>query len=964
MARNSLQFAKDITNQANSAWDSGDFLDKVTPTTRGLLEYWFSDGYNDLRQINFHVGQRQAILNAIYMHEVVKSKNIFEAYQHFSPDLLLEGDGSLAELSKSKYSHPKYAIKMATGTGKTFVLQALLIWQYLNAKHEKGNYTKNFLVVAPGLIVYERLLDAFVGKEREDGEGRDFEKSDIFKMQELFIPESYRDEMFGFLKSSVVKKEEIGTKVVGDGLVAITNWHLLAGVDEEFEEEVESPGDVDPTQVVRSVLPVRPGTSAGNSLDALDNQYGKGRELEYLKSLPNLVTFNDEAHHIHEMKKAGEATEVEWQKSLTSIAEPKGEGFIQIDFSATPFNQVGKTKVYFPHIIVDFDLKTAIQKGLVKTLVLDKRKELAAMDLDFKAVRDESNKVIGLSEGQRVMLRAGLKKLRILEQQFEKISEEKNKYPKMMIVCEDTKVVPFVTEFFMSEGLNQDDVLEIHSNKKGDVGKDEWIEIKKKLFRLDNHKSPKIVISVLMLREGFDVNNICVIVPLRSSQAPILLEQTIGRGLRQMWREPEFVSIKEENRRRLLVEKASPQNYFDILSIIEHPAFVGFYEELMQDGLAGTDDNDIDGGTDVTGDIISVGLKADFAKYDFAFPVIVSEAEEIIKDSKLSIEKLGAFTLMPFANMKKMVPKGEQFISQEMTKGTRFGDYSIGGGIMTATSYNEFVSRLVNRVSSLLHEPVSGRHLKAQTKYPALQIKLPELAGLTDEYIRHKLFNQDVDPFEDENWRVLMIDVVTNHIIAELSRAILKMQETETVSEPQVINRNISEIDRLRMRENYSIPAVKTIYERTGYPSNKGQFEKDFMEYADTDNTVEAFVKLLVDRHYFVRFRYLKEDGLMAFYYPDFLVRANNGKIYIVETKAQDQISHPNVQKKQVSAVNWITRVNALPPEMRSDAEWEYVLIGDAFFKDWKAKNASVVDMLEFAKLRSKIQKESNLFNI
>jgi type III restriction enzyme len=144
-----------------------------------------------------------------------------------------------------------------------------------------------------------------------------------------------------------------------------------------------------------------------------------------------------------------------------------------------------------------------------------------------------------------------------------------------------------------------------------------------------------------------------------------------------------------------------------------------------------------------------------------------------------------------------------------MTKGTRFGDYSIGGGILTATSYNEYVSRLVNRVSSLLHEPVSGRHLKAQTKYPALQIKLPELAGLTDEYIRHRLFNQDINPLEDENWRVLMIDAVANHVIAELSRTILKMQETETINEPQVIDRWISEVDSLRMRENYSIPAVK-----------------------------------------------------------------------------------------------------------------------------------------------------------
>lgn len=963
MSRTSLQFAKDITSQANAAWLSGSFLEGVTPTTKNLLEYWFSDGYSELRAINFHEGQRQAILNTIYLHEVVKSKNIFEAYQHFSPDLLLEGDGSLSELSKAKYSHPKYAIKMATGTGKTFVLQALLIWQYLNAKHEKGNYSKNFLVVAPGLIVYERLLDAFLGKETESREGRDFETSDVFKMQDLFIPESYRDELFGFLKSSVVKKEELGTKVVGDGLVAITNWHLLAGVDEDnSEEEVDAPGDLNPTKVIRSILPVRPGTSAGNNLEMLDSQFGKGKELEYLTSLPNLVTFNDEAHHIHEVKKAGEATEVEWQKSLTAIAEPKGEQFIQIDFSATPFNQVGKNKVFFPHIIVDFDLKAAIQKGYVKTLVLDKRKELATLDLDFKAVRDEGNKVIGLSEGQRVMLRAGLKKLRILEQQFEKISEEKNKYPKMMIVCEDTKVVPFVTEFFVSEGLNADDVLEIHSNKKGDVGKDEWLEIKNKLFHLDNHKSPKIVISVLMLREGFDVNNICVIVPLRSSQAPILLEQTIGRGLRQMWREPEFTDIKAENRRRLLIEKTSPQNYFDILSIIEHPAFVGFYEELMQDGLAGTDDNDIDTGTGVTGDIISVGLKSDFGKYDFAFPVIVSEAEEVIKDSKLSIDILRPFPMMTFEALQKLVPKGEQFISQEMTKGTRFGDYSIGGGILTATSYNEYISRLVNRVSSLLHEPVSGRHLKAQTKYPALQIKLPELAGLTDQYVRRKLFGQEIDPMEGENWRVLMVDVVANHVIAELSRAILTMQDTETVNEPQVIQRFISEVDHLRMRKNYSIPAVKTIYERTAYPSNKGNFEKDFIEYSDNDNTVEAFVKLLVDKHYFVRFRYLKDDGLMAFYYPDFLVRTKD-KIYIVETKAQDQISHPNVQKKQVSAVNWISRVNALPLEMRSNATWEYVLIGDTFFYDWKNKNASVVDMLEFAKLRSKIEKAARLFD-
>ena len=64
---------------------------------------------------------------------------------------------------------------------------------------------------------------------------------------------------------------------------------------------------------------------------------------------------------------------------------------------------------------------------------------------------------------------------------------------------------------------------------------------------IDSYKKPKIIISVLMLREGFDVNNICVIVPLRSTESDILLEQTIGRGLRLMWRGAEYEDIKAES---------------------------------------------------------------------------------------------------------------------------------------------------------------------------------------------------------------------------------------------------------------------------------------------------------------------------------------------------------------------------------------------------------------------------------
>ena len=83
----------------------------------------------------------------------------------------------------------------------------------------------------------------------------------------------------------------------------------------------------------------------------------------------------------------------------------------------------------------------------------------------------------------------------------------------------------------------------------------------------------------LQRREGFDVNNICVIVPLRTAAAKTLLEQTIGRGLRLMWRGNEFEDMKRENR-DLVRNGKEPHSLIDVLSIVEHPAFQQFYNEL------------------------------------------------------------------------------------------------------------------------------------------------------------------------------------------------------------------------------------------------------------------------------------------------------------------------------------------------------------------------------------------------
>ena len=104
----------------------------------------------------------------------------------------------------------------------------------------------------------------------------------------------------------------------------------------------------------------------------------------------------------------------------------KNEKFIQLDFSATPYDVTGsgqkRIKHYFPYIIVDFDLKSAIRMGFVKTIAIDKRKELTDISLDYNAIR-EGNKVIGLSDGQKLMIRAGLNKLKILEDNFVDFSD-------------------------------------------------------------------------------------------------------------------------------------------------------------------------------------------------------------------------------------------------------------------------------------------------------------------------------------------------------------------------------------------------------------------------------------------------------------------------------------------------------------------------------------------------------------
>ena len=945
-----LKFAKQLTEIVNQEWEQGTFMQKVSPVTQDLLRFWFSPAFCDERRINFHEGQKQAILNTIYCHEILKTSSVFNMYQLASENIMDEH--FLQSVSADKFKHPKYCIKMATGTGKTWCMHAIFLWQYLNAKYndakDKCSFTKNFLLVAPGLIVYERLLDSFLGKEDENGV-RHFETSDLKQNEQVFIPEQYRDTVFSFVQNNVVRKEEIAKKITGEGIIAITNWHLLAGVEEEESEDISPLKD--PTKMISDLLPITPGTTAGHTLEALDNKTLNGGELEYLRSLPNICVFNDEAHHIHENKMAGIVSEVEWQKSLNFISEDKTTNFIQVDFSATPYDITGsgqkRTKHYFPHIVVDYSLNQAIRAGLVKTIAIDRRNEIASLsdeDIEFKAIRD-GKEVVALSDGQRLMLRAGLSRLQLLENEFTKINP--NKHPKMLVICEDTKVSPLVKDFIIQEGLAEEDVLQIDSDKKGAVKPEEWKNIKQKLFNIDKKVSPKVVVSVLMLREGFDVSNVCVIVPLRSSQAPILLEQVIGRGLRLMWREHDYDEIKAENRHKMLDLKQEPNGYYDILHIIEHPAFIQFYEDLDKGMFF--EEKEKPSRDSILGDIITVGLKDNYKDYEFYIPSIIKDQEEILTSTELSSDGFETFP-WTLEQLQSMVKKdgAEIFVAQEMTVKTRFGEYKVHSDIFNAQSYNDFLAKMIMAITANI-----GRLSSHSSKeFPTMQINQSALVSVIDDYIRNKLFNQQFNPMEGNNWRVLMIAKVgiVQHILKQVSKSIYELQNNVEVENAEIIKRYFAEVQSLKMRDNFSLDITKSIYEKTAYPSNKGEFEKQFLLFADSDSEVERLLKINENYHLFASLRYIRTDGMLSSYYPDFMVKIDKD-IYMVETKAQKDVSQENVIQKQKGALDWIKKTNELLPEDRMNAIWHYSILDDSTFYRMKENGASTKDTLDYCQL-------------
>ena len=918
---NELPLAAALDGEVKAWADQG--WQGVTQTTYELLAYWFNRG--EETDEKFHDCQRRAVETIIYCHEVLGIETLKQAFERFAPEALAASATLTDEVQNLPFA--KYCLKMATGTGKTWVLAALLVWQYFNALNGEpassadrrpGKYSTHFLLVAPGHEVLNRLLDMFLGKHDPKTGNRDKSKSDFERP--LFMPEGER--FRNRFNLQILEPADIRPNLTppDEPFVYITNW-------QQFR--------------------LNESSNLWDQLTGADVEEQPRGEIiaDFLSEYPDLIIFNDEAHHVHGAKTA-KGEELVWRKFLAVLynlmAEKRGGErgvFLQIDFSATPFYGSAEKKEYFPHIVYDFTLVQAMGKLLVKQIFLEERQSMSGEkteELDVRAERAEADgdhrrgQVIGLRNSQKLLLDIGRKKMEQIAVEFREKGLDKK--PVLFVLAENTEVADLVAEHVANltdeRGRNyRNQILVIHSGdktgKKG-MSEKEWDVYRRPLETLDEPEeiNPiRVVVSVLMLREGFDTQNVTVVVVLRSAKADLLLEQIVGRGVRLMFPEykyPEFADLKREAREDVM-RKRVPKNSLDFLFVVEHPKFRSFYEELQRQGYAiGIGDSS---GTETTGDLVLPEATPERIKnYDLSWPIQVYEQSPKFDFSAIDIAGLPKYSI-PFETLKKQL---SQIAITETHAET-------GGKIKTWKLDNQYFdyAHFLRQATMAVASEKGARILTG---------KMADITGIIDEYVSNYLFGGEIDFQKAENYTVLNYAPLFDFVVGSVKWVLLDGLGAIQYEVRAGKIGKLSDVKKIYVRESLSAPVERCIYPLSAYSRRGEGFEKKFMEETlDKSGEVEAFGKIQQRKHT-LNISYRDKDGIKRDYFPDFIIKTKD-KMYIIETKAEDEIQKAEGNEKNLivlkarAAVSWCKTASqvSLPNQPQ---EWEYFMLSEKTFKE------------------------------
>ncbi|MBI4596519.1 MAG: DEAD/DEAH box helicase family protein, partial [Candidatus Tectomicrobia bacterium] len=728
----------------------------------------------------------------------------------------------------------RYAFKMATGSGKTVGMAMAMVWSYFYRKMAPGSeLSRNFLLLAPNVIVYQRLE-------------KDFADNQIFYDLPLIPPEW---------------KSQWNLKVIlkGQSTEPDTSGNLFLTNIQQIYESRQT--EWTPASAVEALLGRKPVKDLASQERSM---------LERLQSLRELVVLNDEAHHVHDEK-------LEWHKTLMGLHQAIPSGLaLWLDFSATPKDQNG---TYFPWIVCDYPLAQAVEDRIVKAPLIV-----------HQVKRQDPEKVTreNVVEAYGDWLLAAQARWREHYDTYKTFGQK----PVLFVMAEQNNLADEIGEWLLATketGLKKGEVLIIHTDKEGEITSKDLEKAREAARDIDKPGNKiKVIVSVLMLREGWDVRNVTVVLGLRpfTSKAKILSEQAVGRGLR-------------------LMQGIGPDRT-QSLEVMGTKAFEDFVRQLETEGVG------IKTVTTPPKPPVKVAPVVEKMAFDIAIP----QTLPVYSRNYRRLSDLDPYTLEPVYDQEELEEPIRIRIKMEFaTTETEVHQADIGAG--PAPLAQDIIASITNKVI-------------ATAKLTGV---FDDLYPVVKNYLKYRCFNREID-LEATNIRHRLREPFLQEGIAKyLGRKIGELTAEILPIEFKAQDLKLCETNPFTWRRNLPLIACeKTIFNLV---ATYNDFEKDFARFLDRAPDILRFSSLgTTEQESGTSFRvdYLKPSGATGFYYPDWVAvqKTQRGEVYwIIETKGREW---EGTSAKDQAAERWCERVSE-----QTGKPWRFVRVNQIDFesRDW-----------------------------
>ena len=539
---------------------------------------------------------------------------------------------------------------------------------------------------------------------------------------------------------------------------------------------------------------------------------------------------------------------------------------LQVDMTATPKHNNG---AIFPQTVSDYPLVEAIHQNIVKRPVIPD-------DDSERKMRERPSADYGERFADYIEL--GVKEWR--KARDEHIKADKKAV--LFVMTDDTKNCDIMGEYLQK---NYDDlkgkVLVIHTQKNGDItektttgkAQKELEELRKSAATIDENEY-RAVVSVLVLREGWDVRNVTTVVGLRAyaAKSNILPEQTLGRGLRLMYPQQNDTGEK--------------------VSIIGSSAFIDFVKEVEKEGVK-LDRKAMNDATAPQAPVV-VFIDRDNKEVD-ALDISVPVLSRRFSLDFSRLQQLRAEDIPCAALSYKTYPANasRDIIFRDILTGkpshrTKLGDGTVG-------DYSRVIGYFARRVMAT-HRFFSGYDFFYE---------------VVRDFIRARLFGKPVDLDATDTVRNLAEPDADKAITEGFANAISGLLTAE--------EQNVQIEKWLKVSDMRAFPVKPP---QNAYTPHKcaqnliigdSVLETDFAKFLDDCPDVAAFAK----NYFAVNFRldYVRADGTISNYYPDFIVRDIKGDVWIVETKGRKD---ENDILKEKRLQQWCADAGKLAPAPRT----------------------------------------------